>query len=81
MLTPRQGAGTLFHVKGRDDGLAGPVIGQPQDLDKPGGPYGAYVVERFTRSRGDKLDVYYLLSTWNPYTVLLMHTQLDAASR
>ena len=61
-----------------DDGLAGPVIGKGQA--NPGGVHGGayapYVIERFTKLEGAELDLYYVLSTWNPYVVVLMKSRL-----
>ena len=61
-----------------DDGLAGPVIGKGQDDPGAvrGGDYAPYVVERWTRVQGSELSIYYLLSTWNPYVVVLMKSRL-----
>jgi hypothetical protein len=60
------------------DGLAGPVIGKGQmDPDAVrGGAYAPYVVERWTKLSGSELNVYYVLSTWNPYVVVLMKSRL-----
>lgn len=61
-----------------DDGLAGPVIGKGKAHPDAvhGGAYAPYVVERWTRLRGAELDLYYVLSTWNPYVVVLMKSHL-----
>lgn len=61
-----------------DDGLAGPVIGQGQANPNAvqGGGYAPYVVERWTKMQGSELDLYYTLSTWNPYVVMLMKSRL-----
>jgi hypothetical protein len=42
------------------------------------------VIERWTRilrssSGGRELDLYYVLSTWNPYVVVLMSSHLQIA--
>ncbi len=62
-----------------DDGLAGPVIGKGQANPAAvhGGAYAPYVVERFTKLVGTNLDLYFVLSTWNPYVVVLMHSRLQ----
>jgi hypothetical protein len=62
-----------------DDGLAGPVIGMGQaDPDAvKGGAYAPYVVELWTKVFGSELDLYYVLSTWNPYVVVLMKSRLQ----
>jgi len=59
-----------------DDGLAGPVIGQSNAAAVQGGTYAPYVVERWTKVQGSELDLYYVLSTWNPYVVVLMKSRL-----
>ena len=63
-----------------DDGLAGPIFnpkGQPDPKAVFGGSFAPYVVERWTKLRGSELDLYYLLSTWNPYVVVLMKSRLQ----
>jgi hypothetical protein len=70
-----------------DDGLAGPVIGKGQrdPAAVHGGAYAPYLIERWTAIRrsaqgGGELDLYYVLSTWNPYVVVLMSSHLQVAS-
>lgn len=60
-----------------DDGLEGPVIGKGQanPAAVKGGAYAPYVVERWTKVRGHELNLYFLLSTWNPYVVMLMRSR------
>lgn len=41
-----------------------------------GGAYAPYVIERFTKLEGSELSLYYVLSTWNPYVVVLMKSRL-----
>ncbi len=77
----RDGAlGRFIHDPGAqpDDGLAGPVIGKGREDPGAvhGGAYAPYVVERFTRVKDSELNVYYVLSTWNPYVVVLMRSRL-----
>ncbi len=62
-----------------DDGLAGPVIGKGQADPGAvmGGTYAPYVVERWTKLKGSELELYYVLSTWNPYVVVLMKAGLQ----
>lgn len=69
----------FIHQAGRQDGLAGPVIGKGKDNPEAiqGGVYAPYVIERFTRLDGDKLTLYYVLSTWNPYVVVLMKSMFN----
>jgi hypothetical protein len=62
-----------------DDGLAGPVIGKGQANPQAvhGGAYAPYVIERWTKVQGSELSIYYVLSTWNPYVVVLMKSRLQ----
>jgi hypothetical protein len=73
-------AGKFIHIPNRNpaDGLAGPVIGKGQANPEAvhGGAYAPYVVERWTKVRGSELSIYYVLSTWNPYVVVLMQSRL-----
>lgn len=67
-------AADAFQYRRRSDPyLAGPTIG-PEDPYREGGPYGHYMIERFTKVDGDVLRLYYLISTWNPYEVVLMRS-------
>ena len=62
-----------------DDKLAGPVIGKGQanPAAVQGGAYAPYVIERFTTVKCSELDLYYVLSTWNPYVVVLMNSRFQ----
>ena len=58
-------------------GPHGPIAvpgGDPERIG--GGEYGPYIIERFTRLADSTLTIYYVMSTWNPYTVVLMKSQL-----
>ncbi len=43
-----------------------------------GGEYAPYVVERFTVGDAARTTIYFTLSTWNPYNVVLMKATLEA---
>jgi hypothetical protein len=63
-----------------NDGLAGPILMPRKEADPDtiiGGAYGPYVVERWTKLRGSELDIYYTMSTINPYVVVLMKSRLS----
>jgi hypothetical protein len=74
-------AGKFIHlpVANPPDGVAGPVIGKGQANPEAvrGGAYAPYVVERWTKVQGGELSIYYVLSTWNPYVVVLMKSRLQ----
>jgi hypothetical protein len=54
------------------DGLGGPACGKDNPETTPGGVYAPYVIERWTKLQGSELDLYYTLSTWNPYVPVLL---------
>ena len=72
-----------IHNPRRDDGLAGPVIGEGKDDPQKvaGGAHAPYVIERFTRVADGRLSLYYVMSTWNPYTVVLMKSEFQVNLR
>jgi hypothetical protein len=75
----RDGAlGTFIHDPTivPSDGLTGPTIGPNDPNTTRGGFYAPYLIERFTRITGNKLSIYYTGSTWNPYTIVLMRSDL-----
>lgn len=63
-------------------GPAGPTIG-PQTLNDPqttvGGGFSPQMIERFTEIEGDTLKIFYNMSTWNPYAVVLMESDFKIA--
>jgi hypothetical protein len=73
------GAGRFIHDPDAtpDDGLAGPVIGKGRAAPSSirGGAYAPYVIERWTKLQDSELNLYYALSTWNPYVVVLMKSR------
>jgi hypothetical protein len=58
-------------------GPAGPTIGDQTKNDPNttrGGEYAPLMVERFTEVEENRLKIFYTLSTWNPYAVVLMES-------
>ena len=45
----------------------------------PGAAFAPMIVERFTRVAGNTLRIYWLVSTWNPYTVVKMRSAFTIA--
>ena len=41
-----------------------------------GGAYGPYVIPRFTKGDATTTTIYWTMSTWNPYQVMLMKSTL-----
>lgn len=59
-----------------------PAVGDPHNLQTAGDPYAPYVIAPFTRGvPGSHSDIYFLMSTWNPYTVVLMKATLRLDGR
>ena len=63
-------------------GPAGPTIGPQQAPGNPplatrGGVYAPEMIERFTEVQGNTLNIYYTLSTWNPYAVVEMESDFQ----
>ena len=69
--------GKLVHMANTDDGLEWPLkkFNGASRRSEQGAIYAPYVIERFTRVEGDRLKLYYVLSTWNPYVVQLMRSE------
>ena len=66
-------------------GPSGPTIGgqSPSGNDPistPGDPYAAEMIERFVEVRGDTLKIFFTMSTWNPYAVVLMESDFKITS-
>lgn len=70
------GSGVFIHDPGltNNDGLDGPVIGNNDPTNTPGGDFAPIMIERFTRITNSTLFIYYTMSTWNPYTVVKMRS-------
>ena len=73
--------GTYIHnpALSPSDGLTGPMIGPNDPVTTPGGPYAPMLIDRFTKVNGNTLRIYYLNSTWNPYTVVKMRSEFTIA--
>jgi len=76
LFDPRrdQGDQPFMHMPGRSG--QGDTISDPNRLDLPGGEYGPYVMERYTNCTGDRCRLYYTMSTWNPYQVMVMQSDV-----
>lgn len=42
-----------------------------------GGEYGPYLIARYTKGDEMRTTIYYVMSTWNPYNVVLMKSMLE----
>jgi hypothetical protein len=62
-------------------GPAGPTINPANNVPRTtrGGGYAPQMVQRFTEISGNTLKIFYTLSTWNPYAVVLMESDFTIA--
>jgi uncharacterized protein (TIGR03437 family) len=62
-------------------GPAGPTISMTNNDPQTtrGGGYAPQMVQRFTEISGNTLMIFYTLSTWNPYAVVLMESDFTIA--
>lgn len=74
------GYGTFMHIPwkiARVDNVQDDAFLQGRRDDEWGGEYGPYQITRFTTGRRSVYcDLYYTLSTWNPYQSMLMRTRI-----
>jgi hypothetical protein len=75
LFDPKVAFGKFIHHAPIPDSFDGKI---PPFLDKDGFAYGAFILERYTNwdaSRG-VLNLYYLMSTFAPYQVHVMHSEI-----
>lgn len=71
LLDPwRNGYGEFIHAP-RRPGPKG-SLSDPGQESRYGDAYGPYLIPRFFRKEGDGARIYFVVSTWNPYNVVLM---------
>ena len=70
------GYGKFMHISRKhprtDDALSDP--GREDDW---GGEYAPYLIDRYATGTPNRTTLYFVLSTWNPYNVMLMKTTLE----
>ena len=73
------GYGRFLHIstkfKDKSDTLS-----DPKREDEWGGEYGPYVMARFTSGSDGQCRIYYTMSTWNPYQVVVMRSDLKVGA-
>jgi len=69
------GYGHFMHIsvkaKGKHDGLS-----DPMREDEWGGEYGPYIMARYTSGSERRCRIFYTMSVWNPYQVMVMRSDL-----
>jgi hypothetical protein len=53
------------------------MIGSNDPSTSRGGAFAPQMIQRFTEINGDTLKIFYDLSTWNPYAVVLMESDFQ----
>ncbi len=73
IFNPRRdkGFGQFMHTARKSDGLS-----DPRRENESGGEYGPYIMARFTTGTADRCRIYYTMSTWNPYQVVVMRSEV-----
>jgi hypothetical protein len=70
-----KGYGQFMHIsakfKDKNDSIS-----DPKREDEWGGEYGPYIMNRFTGGSDGQCRIYYTMSTWNPYQVVVMRSDL-----
>ena len=52
-------------------------VHDPERQNVWGGEYGPYMIPRYFTGDGTRTTIYYVMSTWNPYNVVLMRSELQ----
>ena len=69
------GDGVFIYAPGLNTpGPAGPTIGGNDPTTTHGATYAPQLIGRFTKVTGNTLDIYYNISTWNPYAIVKMRS-------
>ncbi|AIE83730.1 DUF4185 domain-containing protein [Fimbriimonas ginsengisoli] len=74
LFDPKDGYGKFMHISWRD--RHADSVHDPGRENEYGGEYAPYMIPRFFRKTKDGARIYFLLSTWNPYAVVLMRADL-----
>ncbi|MGV3616724.1 MAG: DUF4185 domain-containing protein [Fimbriimonas sp.] len=76
------GYGRFMHINwavgGHYDKIQDFVMGNGND--EWGGEYGGYLIEPFTSGDSTNTQIYYTLSTWNPYQTIVMTSEIGPAA-
>jgi hypothetical protein len=78
IFEPRRdnGYGHFMHISAKSK-EKGDKLSDPNREDEWGGEYGPYVMSRFTTRTDGGCRIYYTMSTWNPYQVVVMQSDLQ----
>lgn len=71
LFDPERGYGKFIHRPGKDS------VNDPRRENEHGGEYGPYMIPRFFKKIPKGATIYFLMSIWNPYQVVLMRADLE----
>ncbi len=74
------GYGQFMHVSSKAN-LKDDALSDPKRGEEWGGEYGPHIIHRFTKAVDGNCRIYYTLSTWNPYQVMIMQSDLKIPER
>lgn len=74
LFDPKDGYGKFMHISWRTE--KADAVHDPGRENDYGGEYGPYMIPRFFRKTSDGARIYFLMSVWNPYNVVLMRADL-----
>jgi hypothetical protein len=69
-----QGYGHFMHISAKSEAKKD-SLNDPNRADEWGGEYGPYIMARFTEATSDGCRIFYTMSTWNPYQVMVMKSE------
>jgi Domain of unknown function (DUF4185) len=72
------GLGKFLHLPNADHTQEGFSADRSTEL---AGMYGPYQIPQYTRATNDGARIYFTMSTWNPYQVMLMTLNLPTPSQ
>ncbi|MGV3616244.1 MAG: DUF4185 domain-containing protein [Fimbriimonas sp.] len=70
LYNPQDGYGKYMHVSWRSEKKDS--VHDPGRENEYGGEYAPYMIPRFFKGNRDEATIYFLMSIWNPYQVVLM---------
>ena len=57
------------------------TLSDPKRENEWGGEYGPYIMARFTIAKDGGCRIFYTMSTWNPYQVVVMRSDLKVKAK
>jgi len=75
-----KGYGHFMHISSKFKKNAD-ALSDPNREQEWGGEYGPYIMSRFTSEADGHCRIFYTMSTWNPYQVMVMQSDLRLGTR